>query len=109
MLLFGHRQTKEPETDKPNLKVIIPVLYSTHMPPYSTAEICAVDVDDIYSRNKKPAKVKARSLFCYWASIELGISHTDLARKIGISVPGVSYSAERGRLIAKENNYQLME
>jgi len=73
------------------------------------AEICAVDVDDIYSRNKKPAKVKARSLFCYWASIELGISHTDLARKIGISVPGVSYSAERGRLIVKENNYQLME
>jgi len=27
--LFRHRQTKEPETDKPNLKLIMPVLYST--------------------------------------------------------------------------------
>jgi len=73
------------------------------------AELCAVTVEDIYSRQKHPYKVKARSLFCYWASSELGISQTELARRIGISVSGVGYCVERGKLIARENAYQLQE
>ena len=72
------------------------------------ASLCAVEVDDIYSRNKQKTKVKARSLFCYWASRELGVSHTELARRLGISVPAVSYSVERGEMIAREKNYQLI-
>ena len=72
------------------------------------AEICAVDVKDIFSRQKHPAKVRARSLFCYWASNELGISHVDLAKRIGISSPGVGYSVERGKLIAQESDYRLL-
>jgi chromosomal replication initiation ATPase DnaA len=73
------------------------------------ATVCAVEEGDIFSRSKQPTKVKARSLFCYWASSELGISYTELARRIGLSVPGVGYSAERGKQIAKENDYQLLE
>jgi hypothetical protein len=53
--------------------------------------------------------VKARSLFCYWASHELGVSHTELARQFRISVPAVSYSVERGEQIVKMNNYKLVE
>jgi len=73
------------------------------------ATIYAVEVSDIFSRSKQNTKVKARSLFCYWASSELGTSHTELARRIGISVPGVGYSVERGALIARENDYKLLE
>lgn len=73
------------------------------------ASLCAVEVDDIYSRSRKKNKVQARSLLCYWASRELGFSHTELARQLGISVPAVSYSVERGEMIARENNYQLIE
>jgi hypothetical protein len=51
------------------------------------ASLCAVEVDDIFSRSRTKIRVKARSLFCYWASRELGVSHTELARKLGISVP----------------------
>jgi hypothetical protein len=32
--LFRHRQTKEAETDKPNLKRLKPVLYSTYASSY---------------------------------------------------------------------------
>jgi len=39
----------------------------------------------------------------------LGISQTELARRIGISVSGVGYCVERGKLIARENAYQLQE
>lgn len=73
------------------------------------AEICAVDVNDIFSRQKHSTKVRARSLLCYWASNELGISHAELAKRIGISPPGVGYSVERGKLIAQENGYQLLD
>lgn len=66
-------------------------------------------MNDIFSGNKQPARVKARSLFCYWASGALGVSYAALAGRIGISAPGVGYSAERGKLIAQENGYQLLE
>ena len=40
---------------------------------------------------------------------ELGISLTELARRLRISVSGVGYSVERGEIIACENDYQLIE
>jgi len=73
------------------------------------AALCAAELKDIFSRSKQKIKVKARSLFCYWASRELGVPHTELARRLGISVPSVGYSVERGETIAKENGYQLIE
>jgi len=49
------------------------------------------------------------SLFCYWAVRELGISLTELARRLNISIAGVGYSVDRGAIIAQENKYQLFE
>jgi hypothetical protein len=73
------------------------------------AVACDVEIGDIFSRGKQKKKVKARSLFCYWASRELGISLSELARRLGISIPGAGYSVERGELIARENNYKLID
>ena len=73
------------------------------------SEIYDIDVDDFLSKGKQQKKVKARSLFCYWAVNELGVSLTELARQIGISVPAVGYSVERGKVIFRENNFQLLE
>jgi len=39
----------------------------------------------------------------------LGISLTELYRRLGISVAGVGYSVERGEIIVLENEYQLIE
>ena len=55
------------------------------------------------------ALFKARSLLCFLAVRELGISLTELARGLGISVPGVGYSVERGEIIARKNDYQLIQ
>ncbi len=68
----------------------------------------AARVADIFLKGKQQIRVKVRSLFCFWAVQELGISLTDLAKRLGISVPGVGYSVERGRRIARENGYQLI-
>jgi hypothetical protein len=53
--------------------------------------------------------VKARSLLCFWAVRELGISLTELAKGLKLSVPGIGYSVERGESVARENGYQLVE
>ena len=73
------------------------------------AEIFKIEANDIFLKGKHQRRVKPRSLFCYWAVSELGISLTELARRLGISVAGVGYSVERGKNIAEENDHQLID
>ena len=73
------------------------------------AEIYGIDRENIFLKGKQQKRVKARSLLCFWAARELGISLTELARRLGISVPGVGYSVLRGERIARESDYQLVK
>ena len=51
----------------------------------------------------------ARSLFCFWAVRELGMSLRELAKELEMSPPGVGFSVERGEAIARENGYLLID
>ena len=51
--------------------------------------------------------MEARSLFCFWAARELGITHTVLAKKLEMSLAGIGLSVERGEGIAKRGQYSL--
>ena len=73
------------------------------------AEIFSIDPEEIFQPGKQPLKVKARSLFCYWAVRELGFTMVDLAPKLNITQPAISISAQRGEQIASENGYSLMD
>ena len=63
----------------------------------------------IFQPGKQPVKVKAKSLFCYWAVRELGFTMAYLAPQLNISQPAVSMSVQRGERIASENGYSLMD
>jgi REP-associated tyrosine transposase len=69
------------------------------------AEVLDLEPDEVYSKGRQERKIKARSLFCFWASRELGISHTMLAKKLEMSIANIGFSVERGELIAKEGKY----
>ena len=71
------------------------------------SEVLGIDKDDIYSKGRQDRKVRARSLFCYWASRELGIPHAELAKMFELSKGNISISVERGERIAKEGKYSL--
>jgi hypothetical protein len=58
---------------------------------------------------KERPRVAARSLYCYWAVKELGVSQTELARRLGLSVAGVGFSVRRGESIARERSLRLTE
>ncbi len=72
------------------------------------AEVLDMDKDEVLSKGSQIRKVKARSLLCYWASRELGISHTILAKKFELSKGNISISVERGERIAKDGAYKLI-
>lgn len=75
----------------------------------NVVEIYDMDPHEVLSKGKQKLRVKARSLLCFWAVKELGMSLRQLARKLEISLPAVGYSIERGEAIARENGYLLIE
>ncbi len=73
------------------------------------AEICGIKEEDVFSKGRQKEKVRARSLLCYWAVREAGMSLRTLAGRLGISGPGVGYAVERGAALVRENHYVLMQ
>lgn len=71
------------------------------------ASLLEVEVAEIFSLGRQSSKVKARSLVCFWAARELGMSLSDLARAFGLSIPGISYSVARGETLARANDFKL--
>jgi putative transposase len=73
------------------------------------AEICGMEKLEVFSRGRQQRKVRARSLLCFWAVREAGMSLRELAGRLEMSAPGVGFAVERGEAIAHENGYKLIE
>ena len=63
--------------------------------------------EEIFSKGKFKHLVRARSLLCFWAVRELGVSMASMARRLNISTAAVSKSVARGaEIVWKEcSNY----
>ena len=65
-------------------------------------EVCRVGPGEISSGSREKVKAEARGPYCYWAFRELGYSLTDIAKRPGLSVPGLGYAVRRGEKVAKK-------
>ncbi len=72
------------------------------------ALIYGLDRDDIFQKGRQKDRVEARDLFCFWCTRELGLSQTELARSLGMTVPGIGYAVRRGESIAVREGYHLV-
>ncbi len=63
---------------------------------HPVAKLMGIEKEVVLAAEKHRQTVHARSLLCYWAVRELGLSMTSLARKLKISVPAVGKSVIRG-------------
>lgn len=72
------------------------------------SDLMGVKPSDLLGPRKERLRVKARSLLCFWASKELGISMAELSRELQISLSAVGVSVKRGEKIALDNNYKLI-
>ena len=71
------------------------------------AGILGLKKGEVWAPGKYARVVEGRSLFCYWAVRELGVSASDLARRMKLSQPAVSMAVQRGERIAQERGLQL--
>ncbi len=71
------------------------------------AKLLGLSVDDVWAAGKQQHIVNARSLLCYWAVRELGVSMSSLSRRLEISLPAISKSVVRGKQIAEDNAFIL--
>ena len=62
-------------------------------------EIYNIEKDDIHSGSREKDKSNARALYCYWAVKELGYAQRELAKKLGMTPPGIGYAVRRGETI----------
>ena len=70
--------------------------------------VLKLETGQVERPGKERRLVHARSLYCYWAVRELGISLSDLARKFRLSSTAVSLSVKRGEKLAEEKGFRLM-
>ena len=77
-------------------KVILAVGSVLGMEP---AEVCAA--------GKQPRHVRARSLLCYWAVREIGVTEKALAKHLNVSQPAIAQGVSRGERLVAENQWNL--
>ena len=61
----------------------------------------------ILQPSKKPERVRARSLVCFWAVTELGLSGTEVGTRLGIVQSAVSKAVERGANLAADHHLSI--
>ena len=71
------------------------------------AQIAGIEPSQVWTSGKQPKVVQARSLLCFWATSELGVTQAWLSKRLKLSQPAISLSVVRGRAIANENNYEI--
>ncbi|MBW2436498.1 MAG: transposase [Deltaproteobacteria bacterium] len=72
------------------------------------ATVMNIPVELVWEKSRRPQVVDARDLLCYWASKELQLSATDLAKRLNLTQPAISIAVRRGEKIAMDNQYQLI-
>ena len=73
------------------------------------AQVMDLPLEIVWEKSRRPNVVQARSLLCYWASNELGMRMTEIAIRLGLSQPAVSIAARRGKKIAWQKGYSLLD
>ncbi len=75
----------------------------------AVSELTSISPQDLVGPCKQRTIVKARALVCYWSATELGISMTDMSKKLGICVSAVSGAVKKGRQTVEKEGLKLLD
>lgn len=71
------------------------------------SELLGMSSEEVIEPGKARQRVEARSLVCYWATTELGISQTELAQRLPLNQPAISNAVRRGANLARQRQYSI--
>jgi len=72
------------------------------------AESMGMVPEEVTAFGKSSRTVKARALLCYWAHRKLGMTATEIAKRLKMGQPAVSRLSKRGEQIEKERKVHLI-
>ena len=61
-----------------------------------------LDKDYIIGKGRQGDRVRARDLVCYWSVAQLGMSLTDVAKRLDLTLSAVGYAVRRGEKESKQ-------
>jgi putative transposase len=73
------------------------------------ADLLDVEVSELLRGGRKTTIVQARSLVCYWATQELGMTATSVGLRLKISQPTASRAVQRGEKLASGRKWNLQD
>jgi hypothetical protein len=75
----------------------------------TVSELTSIPSKDLAGPCKERTIVKARVLVCYGSVTELGMSTTQLGKKLGVVVSMVSGAVKKGRQMVKREGLKLLD
>jgi len=81
--------------------------YDYHWLVGRVAALFQIPEKEVTRQGRYPATVEARSVLCYWAMRELGMSTVELSGRLHISQPTASQSVKRGEKAVEERGLQV--
>lgn len=73
------------------------------------AKLMDMSPEEVMDSGKGRRGVQARSILCYWATDQLGISQSRLAGILNLTQPAISQAVSRGKRLAKMHEYSLID
>jgi hypothetical protein len=73
------------------------------------SEVLQIEPAQVWKPGNQPLRVKARSLVCYWAVRELGLTGTIVGKLLGLGQPAVSRAVVRGEKLTQVMNLKLIK
>jgi hypothetical protein len=69
-------------------------------------DIFGLKPEMVLSPGKQPVRVEARSVACYWAVWELGMTTVEVSRRLGITQSAVTKAVYRGEKLVQEKGFR---
>ena len=73
------------------------------------AKITQLSRKEILDAERDRKRVQARSILCFWATDQLGITQSQLAETLNLTQSAISHAARRGKTLVNNNCFSMFE
>ncbi|MBK5102424.1 MAG: hypothetical protein JJE15_15795 [Desulfobacteraceae bacterium] len=73
------------------------------------AKITQLSPKEILDAGRDRKRTQARSILCFWATDQMGITQSQLARVLNLTQSAISHAVRRGRLLVESHCYSIFD
>ena len=73
------------------------------------AKITQLSPKEILDAGRDRKRAQARSILCFWATDQMGITQSQLARVLNLTQSAISHAVRRGRILVESHSYSIFD